>query len=52
LIRFEKFTGSSYVWPWKGGVLNGTSIPETYKLFPIPLQALEANPNLKQNIGY
>lgn len=52
LIRFEKFTGSSYVWPWKGGTLNGTAIPSTYKLFPIPLQALEANPNLKQNDGY
>ena len=52
LIRFGKFTGSSYVWPWKGGVANGTAIPDTYKLFPIPLQALEANPNLKQNNGY
>ncbi|MBA6316083.1 RagB/SusD family nutrient uptake outer membrane protein [Cellulophaga baltica] len=52
LIRFGKFTGSAYVWPWKGGVLNGTSIPEHYKLFPIPLQALEANLNLKQNPEY
>ncbi|MEP0213587.1 MAG: RagB/SusD family nutrient uptake outer membrane protein [Cellulophaga sp.] len=52
LIRFGKFTGSSYLWPWKGGVVDGTGIPDTYKLFPIPLQALEANPNLKQNNGY
>lgn len=52
LIRFGKFTGSTYLWPWKGGVATGTGIPETYKLFPIPLQALEANPNLKQNNGY
>lgn len=52
LIRFGKFTGGSYLWPWKGNVLNGTSIPDTYKLFPIPLTALDANPNLTQNPGY
>ncbi|MBO0592198.1 RagB/SusD family nutrient uptake outer membrane protein [Cellulophaga sp. E16_2] len=52
LIRFGKFTGNTYVWPWKGGVAAGTAIPDTYKLFPIPLQALEANLNLKQNNGY
>tara|TARA_R110001583_G_C5660741_1_gene409613 strand:+ start:3471 stop:5015 length:1545 start_codon:yes stop_codon:yes gene_type:complete len=52
LIRFGKFTGGSYVWPWKGNTLNGTSIPDTYKLFPIPLTALEANSNLQQNPGY
>lgn len=52
LIRFGKFTGGSYNWPWKGGVETGTSIPDTYKLFPIPDQALQANNNLKQNPGY
>ena len=52
LIRFGKFTGGTYLWPWKGNVLNGTSIPDTYKLFPIPAQALVANPNLTQNPGY
>lgn len=52
LIRFGKFTGGSYLWPWKGNVMNGTSIPDTYKLFPIPQKALEANPNLTQNPGY
>jgi hypothetical protein len=52
LIRFGKYTGGSYLWPWKGNVLNGTSIPDTYKLFPIPQKALEANPNLTQNPGY
>lgn len=52
LIRFGKFTGASYLWPWKGNVLNGTAIPETYKLFPIPLSALQANTNLTQNPGY
>lgn len=52
LIRFGKFTGGSYLWPWKGGVKNGTSIPSTYNLFPIPNSALNANPNLTQNPGY
>jgi hypothetical protein len=52
LIRFGMFTGGSYLWPWKGGIMNGTSIPDDYKLFPIPSSALQANPNLKQNPGF
>ena len=52
LIRFGKFTGGSYLWPWKGNAQNGAAIPATYKLFPIPLPALQANPNLTQNPGY
>jgi hypothetical protein len=52
LIRFGKFTGGSYLWPWKGGVKDGTSIPEHYNLFPIPLKARQANPKLTQNPGY
>ena len=52
LIRFNRFTGSAYLWPWKGNVQNGASIPDTYKLFPIPEQALSSNPNLQQNPGY
>jgi len=52
LIRFNKFTGGSYIWPWKGNTAEGTSIPDHYKLFPIPEQARGANPNLTQNPGY
>lgn len=52
LIRFNLFTSGSYLWPWKGNTLEGTSIPDHYKLFPIPEQALGANPNLTQNPGY
>lgn len=52
LIRFGKFTGGSYLWPWKGNAATGTAIPATYRLFPIPQSALEANPNLTQNPGY
>ena len=52
LIRFGKFTGGSYLWPWKGNNVNGTSIPSHYNLFPIPQTAIGANPNLTQNPGY
>ncbi len=52
LIRFNLFTGGTYLWPWKGGVPEGTAIPDHYNLFPFPLEALQANPLLKQNPGY
>jgi starch-binding outer membrane protein, SusD/RagB family len=52
LIRFGKFTGGSYLWPWKGNSKDGSAIPLGYNLFPIPLKAIEANPNLTQNPGY
>lgn len=52
LIRFGKFTGGSYLWPWKGNTKDGSPIPDHYKLFPIPLSALGANPFLTQNDGY
>ncbi|WP_294304486.1 RagB/SusD family nutrient uptake outer membrane protein [uncultured Chryseobacterium sp.] len=52
LIRYGRFTGNNYLWPWKGGTLNGTSISTNYNVFPIPESALQANPNLKQNTGY
>ncbi|MEC3906761.1 RagB/SusD family nutrient uptake outer membrane protein [Tamlana sp. 2201CG12-4] len=52
LIRFGMFTGGNYLWPWKGNTVDGTSIPSTYSLFPVPLSALQANPNLTQNPGY
>jgi len=52
LIRFDKFTGSNYIWPWKGKIKDGTSTDDKYKLFPIPSSDLSANPNLVQNPGY
>ncbi|MEO1010567.1 MAG: RagB/SusD family nutrient uptake outer membrane protein [Bacteroidota bacterium] len=52
LIRFGRFTGSSYLWPWKGNVASGTFVPEHYRLFPMPLSALQGNTNLTQNPGY
>lgn len=52
LIRFGMFTGGSYIWPWKGGTASGSSISDSYRLFPIPATALQANPNLTQNPDY
>jgi starch-binding outer membrane protein, SusD/RagB family len=48
LVRFGKFTGNSYNWPWKGGLLEGTSLQPYRAVYPIPSQDLAANPNLKQ----
>lgn len=52
LIRFGKFTTSTYLWPWKGNIKNGTAVPDYRNLFPIPSNELVVNPNLKQNTGY
>ncbi|GMT44352.1 MAG: hypothetical protein IEMM0006_0184 [bacterium] len=52
LIRFGKFTGGSYLWPWKGGVKGGTATDSHYNLYPIPASDITANPNLVQNPGY
>jgi len=52
LIRYGLFTSGTYVWPFKGGVKAGTSVPDYRNLFPIPSLDLSANPNLHQNTGY
>jgi hypothetical protein len=52
LIRYKKFTTASYLWPWKGGVANGTSVDDKYNIFPIPAANRTTNTNLTQNIGY
>ncbi len=52
LIRFGKFTGGSYLWPWKGGVKAGIATDSHYNLYPIPAADMTANPNLVQNPGY
>ena len=52
LVRFGLFTGSSYLWSWKGGVSAGKSTDAHLNLFPIPATELVANPKLKQNPGY
>ena len=52
LIRHNQYTGSSYLWPWKGGVKDGVATDDHLKLYPIPSSQLFANPNLTQNPGY
>lgn len=52
LIRFNQFTGGSYIWPWKGGVANGTSVGDHLKIFPLPADEIGSNTNLVQNPQY
>ena len=52
LIRFNQFTSGSYLWPWKGGVANGTGVDAHYNIYPIPVTDLQTNTNLQQNPGY
>lgn len=52
LIRYGLLTTDTYLWPWKGGALNGTGRPDKYNLFPVPAANLTSNPNLTQNAGY
>ncbi len=52
LIRYGKFSESTYLWPWKGGVPSGASTAVTYNLFPLPSSDVSANSNLTQNLGY
>lgn len=52
LVRFNKFTDASYLWPFKGGIKAGTGVPAFRNIYPIPTADLIANPNLTQNTGY
>lgn len=52
LVRFGQFTDGDYVWPLKGGTLEGTQVPAFRDVFPIPANDIGANPNLTQNTGY
>jgi hypothetical protein len=52
LIRYGRFSETTYVWPWKGGIAAGTTTDKKYNLFPIPASDIAANPNLKQRTGY
>jgi hypothetical protein len=52
LVRFGQFTNGTYVWQWKGRVQNGIQTASYRDLYPIPINDLNANPNLVQNPGY
>lgn len=52
LVRYGKFTSSTYLWPWKGNIAGGTGVDAHFNLYPIPSLEVNANPNLHQNPGY
>ena len=52
LVRFGRFSGSSYIWPFKGGVPTGTGVQSFYDIYPIPSDELASNKNMSQNPGY
>lgn len=52
LVRFGKYTGANYVWPWKGGVAEGKGVSDFYAVYPLPSDDIDSNQNLKQNEGY
>lgn len=49
LVRFGLFTGSQYVWSWKGGQQSGASLGACKDVYPLPVGELSANPNLPPN---
>ena len=52
LIRFGQYSDGTKMWPWKGGVANGTAVGAFRDVFPVPSTQIAANPNLIQNEGY
>ena len=52
LVRFGCFTGNKYVWDWKGGTANGTTVDSHFDVYPIPADDVMNNANLTQNPGY
>ena len=52
LVRFGYFTGGDYLWDWKGGAENGTSVDPHFNVYPIPDDQVRQNGNLSQNDGY
>ena len=52
LVRFGLFTGSKYLWSFKGGSENGEGIPTKCDIYPIPGDEIKNNPNMTQNPKY
>ncbi len=52
LVRYDKFTDGTYLWPWKGGIKNGTAVSSHLRIYPLPATEVGSNPNIKQNTGY
>lgn len=52
LVRFGLFTGSKYLWSFKGGSENGQGISTKFDIYPIPGDEMKNNPNMTQNPKY
>ena len=52
LVRFGLFTGSKYLWSFKGGSENDQGIPTKFDIYPIPGDEMKNNPNMTQNPKY
>jgi starch-binding outer membrane protein, SusD/RagB family len=52
LVRYNYFTSSSFLWPFKGDIPNGSSVDQFRNIYPLPVNVLSINPNLTQNPGY
>lgn len=52
LIRYGKFTSSSFLWTYKGGSFSGQGFDDHMNIFAIPASELASNPELHQNPGY
>ena len=52
LVRFGLFTGSKYLWSFKGGAEKGAGVPSYYNIYPIPDNEIKNNPNMTQNPKY
>ena len=52
LVRFGLFTGSKYLWSFKGGSEKGQGVGAKYDIYPIPGDEIKNNPNMTQNPKY
>jgi hypothetical protein len=43
LVRFNKFTNSSYLWPFKGNEQTGVGVDEYRNIFPLPANVVSIN---------
>ena len=52
LVRYGLYTGSDYLWSYKGGSPQGQAFESHMVLFPIPASEMASNKNLVQTDGY
>lgn len=52
LVRYDYFTTSKYLWQFKGGMPQGTSVESFRNIYPLPKSDTSVNGSLEQNPGY